>query len=96
MGLDSSLSFQVRDQFINELPVFPDANKRAWVKYSLETDTDVNSFRNGRLKLKCIASVYSIYHRMAEIQIEEEKPRSASVLGTIDSSGKQILLNTPG
>lgn len=92
----------MKDQFVNEFPVFEDGTRGNWVKSSLEMDTDANSFRGGRLKLKCIASVYSIYKRASEMQIEEEKPRSASVLGSKDSSssssssGNQGGLNTSG
>lgn len=93
---------QVKDQFVNEFPVFEDGTRGLWVKSSLEMDTDANSFRGGRLKLKCIASVYSRYKQVYEKQIEEEKPRSASVLGSKDSSssssssGNQAGLNPSG
>ena len=86
----------MRSQYITDYPSFEDGGHRVWAKSALEMDTDTNSFRGGRLKLKCIASVYSRYNRNSEVQIEEEKPR---VLGSKDSSGKQViggLTNGPG
>jgi len=88
---------QVKNHFVHEFPVFEDGTKGNWVKSGLELDTDANSFRGGRLKLKCIASVFSVHHRSSEQQIEEEKPRSASVkAGSKDSSGNQVGLHNTG
>ncbi|CAG7718203.1 unnamed protein product [Allacma fusca] len=87
---------QVKSQFITDYPSFEDGEQRIWAKSALEMDTDTNSFRMGRLKLKCTASVYSRFSKNSEVQIEEEKPR---VLGSKDSLGKQViggLSNTPG
>lgn len=88
---------QVKNHFVHEFPVFEDGTKGNWVKSGLEMDSEVNSFRGGRLKLKCIASVFSVHHRSSEQQIEEEKPRSASVkAGSKDSSGNQVGLHNTG
>jgi hypothetical protein len=89
---------QVKPHFVHEYPVFEDGKKGLWVKSGLEMDTDANSFRGGRLKLKCIASVFSASHRASEVQIEEEKPRSASVKAgsNKEPSGNQQANNKPG
>ena len=89
-------SFQIPDHFVTELPVFEDGSRRQWVKSHLEMDTDATSFRGGRLKLKCVANVFSSYVTTSEIQIEEEKPRSASVLGSKDSTDEIPLPPPPG
>lgn len=87
----------MKSQNIHELPVFVDGKGGNWVKSSLEVDTDANSFRGGRLKLKCVGSVFSLYRRASDVTIDEEKPRSASVkAGSKDSSGNQVGLLNPG
>ncbi len=87
----------MKPHFIHDAPVFIDGQGGNWVKSTVEMDTDANSFRGGRLKLKCVGSVFSVNRRSAEVQIDEEKPRSASVkAGTKDSSGNQVGLHNPG
>ena len=56
-----------------------DGSGGSWVKSTLDLDTDTKSFQGGRLKLKCVGSIFSLNRRSAEVKIEEEKPRSASV-----------------
>lgn len=93
------LFFQVKPHFIHDAPLFIDGQGGNWVKSTVEMDTDANSFRGGRLKLKCVGSVFSVNRRSAEVQIDEEKPRSASVkAGSKDASGnnREAGLHNPG
>lgn len=86
----------MKPQFIHDAPLLVDGEGRNWAKSTIEMDTDANSFRGGRLKLKCVGSVFSQNRKSHEIQIDEEKPRSASVkAGSKDSSGNQDRLQ-PG
>ena len=81
---------------MKDFPHFEDGNRGLWVKSSVGMDTDVTSFRGGRLKLKCVADIFSVYSKAAEVQLEEEKPRSASVLGPKNSSKSSSMLNSSG
>lgn len=57
----------------------------------LELDIDGNTFKGGKAKLKCTATLFNIYNKTTEVVLEEERPRPrpSSVLGTREpSSGK--------
>ncbi|XP_024945981.1 uncharacterized protein LOC107272902 isoform X2 [Cephus cinctus] len=45
-----------------------------------------DSFSNGRLHITCRANLFHLYQAEADIILEEERPRLASVLGTRESS----------
>lgn len=49
-------------------------------------DHDIDGFKNGRLHIACHASVFQLYNETAEISLDEERPRLASVLGTRESN----------
>jgi len=47
---------------------------------------DGNIFLSGRLKVRCVATLFQLYREETEMILEEEHPRLASVLGTRESS----------
>lgn len=51
---------------------------------------EVNTFLGGKLRITCVADVYGIYATKADVWLEEDRPRLASVLGTRGVSGKLI------
>jgi len=40
-----------------------------------------NTFRSGRLNLRCTASISDVYRKSADIEITEDVPRIASITG---------------
>lgn len=47
----------------------------------LEVDAAVPLFQDGRLRLRCVATQYTLYRRSAELDIHEDTPQLAPVLG---------------
>lgn len=44
------------------------------------------SFRNGKMRLECTATIFNVYNRTTKAIIEEENPRAALVLSTTQDS----------
>ncbi|XP_046409072.1 uncharacterized protein LOC124173952 [Ischnura elegans] len=63
----------------------PPTGKVTWTSY-LEADVEGSSFVDGRLHLRCVATLFAVWSDSAETVLEEERPRLASVLGTRESS----------
>ncbi|XP_054258690.1 uncharacterized protein LOC128983427 [Macrosteles quadrilineatus] len=58
----------------------------------LEVDASLSLFQDGRLSLRCLSTQYTLYRRSAELDIHEDTPQLAPVLGptvphTQESSG---------
>lgn len=49
---------------------------------------EVNSFKVGKMRIRCVAELYGVFKTSAETVLDEEKPRLASILGTFSSTGK--------
>lgn len=43
---------------------------------------EVNSFKVGKMRIRCVAELYGVFKTSAETVLDEEKPRLASILGT--------------
>ncbi|XP_063228946.1 uncharacterized protein LOC134534412 [Bacillus rossius redtenbacheri] len=63
-----------------------DSGEREVTTVWLELEVQGSSFQAGKLQLRCEAQLYRLYSRAAEVVLEEERPRLASVLGTRESS----------
>lgn len=50
-------------------------------KSLIEFRVTSSMFRNGRLNLRCTASISNVYQKSAEIEITEDVPRIASITG---------------
>ncbi|XP_011634752.2 uncharacterized protein LOC105425611 [Pogonomyrmex barbatus] len=61
-------------------------NQQYMTVAKLDFETMQDNFSNGRLKIVCIANVFHLYKKTAEMLLKEERPRLASVLGTRESS----------
>lgn len=51
-------------------------------------ELEVNSFKVGKMRIRCVAEQYGVFSATAETVLDEEKPRLASILGTFSSAGK--------
>lgn len=51
-------------------------------------ELEVNSFKVGKMRIRCVAELYGVFKATAETVLDEEKPRLASILGTFSSAGK--------
>jgi len=51
-------------------------------------ELEVNSFKVGKMRIRCVAELYGVFKTSAETVLDEEKPRLASILGTFSSTGK--------
>lgn len=49
---------------------------------------EVNSFKVGKMRIRCVAELYGVFKATAETVLDEERPRLASILGTFSSAGK--------
>ena len=75
--MESFLLFpQINASYISRTPV---GQNKAVTTAGLELE--VNTFTFGKMRVTCVADVYKVYTTQAEIALDEEKPRLASVLG---------------
>lgn len=51
-------------------------------------ELEVNSFKVGKMRIRCVAELYGVFKATAETVLDEERPRLASILGTFSSAGK--------
>lgn len=51
-------------------------------------ELEVNSFKVGKMRIRCVAELYGVFKTSSETVLDEEKPRLASILGTFSSTGK--------
>lgn len=66
-----------------------DSRRKPMITVSgLELEIDSNTFQNGKARLKCVANIFSLYHREVELVLDEERPKPwpSSVLGTRDAA----------
>lgn len=61
---------------------------------TLSVDLTSGSFPGGKLSLRCVADVFAVTTVTKELWLDEDRPRLASVLGTRDSAGTYVRLNT--
>lgn len=54
---------------------------------------EVNSFKVGKMRIRCVADLYGVFRATSETVLDEEKPRLASILGTFSSTGKRGLVS---
>lgn len=54
-------------------------------------ELEVNSFKVGKMRIRCVAELYGVFKTTAETVLDEEKPRLASILGTFSSAGKRQI-----
>lgn len=47
----------------------------------LEVDATPELFQEGRLRMRCVATQYTLYRRSSELDIHEDTPQIAPVLG---------------
>jgi hypothetical protein len=48
---------------------------------SLELEASSGVFREGRLRLRCLATVFTLYRRSQELELTEDTPQLAPVMG---------------
>ncbi|XP_017759605.1 PREDICTED: uncharacterized protein LOC108550370 isoform X1 [Eufriesea mexicana] len=61
-------------------------NQQLMTIAGLDYEIIPDSFNNGRLHIVCNANVFHLYKKQADVRLNEERPRLASVLGTRESS----------
>ena len=54
---------------------------------------DNSMFQFGKLRVRCVATMFQLYSEGAEAILEEERPRLAPVLGTHESSPGELTLH---
>lgn len=54
--------------------------------FSFQAAVLPESFRNGKMRLECTATIFNVYNRTTKAIIEEENPRAALVLSTTQDS----------
>lgn len=63
-----------------------DEAQRVNVLSTLELEVAADSFQYGKARLQCRGAVWSLWERGAQLTLEEERPRLASVIGTGETS----------
>jgi hypothetical protein len=59
---------------------------------SLELEANSGIFREGRLRLRCLATIFTLYRRSEELELTEDTPRIAPVMGpTSPHTGKVLF-----
>jgi hypothetical protein len=48
---------------------------------SLELEATTGVFREGRLRLRCLATIFTLYRRSEELELTEDTPQLAPVMG---------------
>jgi hypothetical protein len=48
---------------------------------SLELEATSGVFREGRLRLRCLATIFTLYRRSEELELTEDTPQLAPVMG---------------
>lgn len=48
---------------------------------SLELEATSGVFREGKLRLRCLATIFTLYRRSEELQLTEDTPQLAPVMG---------------
>lgn len=59
-------------------------------------ELEVNSFKVGKMRIRCVAELYGVFKATAETVLDEERPRLASILGTFSSAGKRARQKSMG
>ncbi|XP_050547093.1 uncharacterized protein LOC126908834 isoform X2 [Daktulosphaira vitifoliae] len=57
-------------------------------------ELEVNSFRVGKMRIRCVADLYGVFRTSTETILDEEKPRLASILSTFSSSPNETFFFT--
>jgi hypothetical protein len=59
---------------------------------SLELEANSGVFREGKLRLRCLATIFTLYRRSEELELTEDIPRLAPVMGpTSPHTGKFLF-----
>jgi hypothetical protein len=59
---------------------------------SLELESNSGIFREGKLRLRCLATIFTLYRRSEELELTEDTPRLAPVMGpTSPHTGKVLF-----
>lgn len=61
--------------------VIPQDDDSQVSKSTIDFKVTNDMFRNGRLVLRCTASIADVYQKSADIEISEDAPRIASITG---------------
>jgi hypothetical protein len=48
---------------------------------SLELEANSGVFREGKLRLRCLATIFTLYRRSEELELTEDTPRLEPVMG---------------
>jgi hypothetical protein len=60
---------------------------------SLELEATSGIFREGKLRLRCVATIFTLYRRSEELELTEDTPQLAPVMGpTAPSFGKDFAV----
>lgn len=52
----------------------------------------VNTFLGGKLTIVCVADLFQVYNSRAEVTLDEERPRLASVLGNHHQAQGRVVI----
>ncbi|KAF5301237.1 hypothetical protein FQA39_LY10823 [Lamprigera yunnana] len=50
-------------------------------------------FKSGKLKLRCLATVYTLYRRTEELEVQEDAPLLALIMVPTTQSSEGMLIN---
>ncbi|KAG8285001.1 hypothetical protein J6590_090387 [Homalodisca vitripennis] len=62
---------------------------------SLTVELSAVRFPGGKLRLRCVADLFSISRTVRELWLDEDRPRLASVLGNKNSAGQYLVGGAP-
>ncbi|XP_025416409.1 uncharacterized protein LOC112687734 [Sipha flava] len=99
----SNVTWYLNDKWMNssygKSPSLPDRSSTMNVDGMRSTTVglklEVNSFKVGKMRIRCVAELYGVFKTSAETVLDEEKPRLASILGTFSSTGTLKMTSQP-
>ncbi|XP_043274368.1 uncharacterized protein [Venturia canescens] len=69
----------------------PKGDNRTVTFVTLDFEIIPDSFKNGRLQIVCHANVFQLYNERADVVLDEERPKLASVLGAASRAVAQWI-----
>ncbi|CAH1713772.1 uncharacterized protein LOC114125235 [Aphis gossypii] len=88
----SNVTWYLNDKWMNSSYGRSSSGRATLDDASRSTNTvglelEVNSFKVGKMRIRCVAELYGVFKTSSETVLDEEKPRLASILGTFSSTG---------
>lgn len=73
---------QVNDSYLTTITytIFKEADGLETIKSKLEVYAKTKLFKEGKMRLKCLANQYDLYSESVELEVEDDTPQLAHVL----------------